>query len=58
MAIKAIEVVLVDDLGLKDVEGKLHILKMRHGGVVEKLLDVKGKEACIYRGQGAVDQDI
>ena len=57
-ASKAIKVVLVDNFGWKDVEGKLHILETRNGGVLVEVLDVKGKEVCIRCGQGAVDNDL
>ena len=57
-ASKATKVVLVDNFGWKDVEGELHILETRHGGVVVEILDVKGKEMYIRCVQGAVNHYI
>ena len=57
-ASKAYKVVLVDNFGWKDVKENLHILETRHGGGLVEILDVKGEEACIGRGQGDVDQYI
>ena len=57
-ASNAYKVVLVNNFGWKDVEGKLHILEKRHRSAVVEVLDVKGQEACIGRGQSTVDQDL